>query len=62
MAIDIHSSKLADRSNNPMIGDRLATISDPTGASTSTAANVDTKSRAAINLLIDRLQDHGLIA
>lgn len=48
---------LADKKSNPLIGLRQAFIADPTGGAT-----IDAEARAVIVLILNVLEEHGLMA
>lgn len=50
-------SKMKDKLDNPQIADRQSSVASPTGGAT-----IDAEARTAIDLLITRLEAHGLIA
>jgi len=63
------NAKLVDKTNNPQIADRLALVAVTTESHALNATFSDTEVEAAldllavsINLLIERMEAHGLIA
>lgn len=52
-----NDAQLADKNSKPMIGKQQALIADPTGGATT-----DAEARAAIVLILNVLEEHGLMS